>query len=188
MILGVATALGVFFTYFGWFRPVKAGFACLFLLQVTRNAVEMTIFLVVRTCLVEMEGDLCLQALLAQGYYPVVVADPGSRAGFTTGHDHMDMGIQIGCEIDGSQERFTDYAASPDRHLSEKRQPVIGLFLIFAGGADRDIAKPRSPRRRETSCCPVNALGNDDKMQILALAHYFPDGFSPCICVFHKKI
>lgn len=148
----------------------------------------MTIFLVLRTCLVEMEGNSRLQALSAQGYYPVVVTDPGSRAGFTTGHDCMDMGIQIGCEIDGTQKRFTDYAASPDRHLSEKRQPVIRLFLIFAGGADRDIAKPRSPRRRETSGCPVNAFGNDNKMQILALAHYFPDLFSPGICVFHKKI
>jgi len=102
---------------------VYRSFTRLLHLVVTRDIVKTAILAKVRTCLLEVEGNIGCDALLTDAENPVIITATA----------------EISLEVNALQQRFANDCFVENRQLTEDWQTFICSPLVFHRAADSNV-------------------------------------------------
>ena len=118
---------------------VYRSFTRLLHLVVTRDIVKTTILAKVRTCLLEVEGNIGCDALLTDAENPVIITDAGIVSRFASDCYLFTPTAEISLEVNVLQQRFANDCFVENRQLTEDWQTFICSPLVLHRTADGDV-------------------------------------------------
>lgn len=93
------------------------------MLQLPWYIVDFPVFDQLRTGLMIIEGYPALRALFMDGFYPGIIADPGTGSGFSADGHVSDDGTSIGCMVSlyiGPQVHGAEHGLNHHRVLRKR--------------------------------------------------------------------
>ena len=180
---------------------VDGGFAGLLHLLVSRNAEGSPILAEQGTCLLEMEGDIGINALLTNVKYPIVITDASIAARFSTNcHLFTPLSIPVhrgsgvsqrgkhSMKIYRAKQRLTYNFFVTNGQLTEYWQSLICASLILHRAADGDILIAIAPIFGQALPNPLGAFRYDVEIQVAPSLYHQPCLSTPFIGILDKEI
>ncbi len=114
--------------------------------------------------LLEMKGDSCVHALIAEPANPVRMRWPCSTAAFSSGNNPLQC-TDVPRQVDWSQERLAAEKSVPARNIQQRTDSPVSEVLVFYGRSQPDVGRPDiSPRRQSPG--QVRPFGQQQPIEI----------------------
>ena len=138
--------------------------------------------------LVEMKGNIRLDALVPNGENPRIVAWACMLPRFASYTHFLDASVKIGREINGSNQWCNDNTLVFDGQRFEDRQSVIGHLLVLYRAAYQHIVITVSPIIGHALHETVDTLGEEIEPEVAPPLNHQPALLTPLVSISEQEV
>ena len=158
-------------------------------MRFARDKVASAVLDEVRARLVKVERRAGSAALLPYVEDPIITAGSCGVSRFAAAGDFLDQPVfQIPLNVDALQHRLVSDFPVLNWQAEQQRDPLVRSPLIFTGRANSHVLIAFAPVVGQTHLKAMDALGDDDKVKVAALADEAPRVLAPFVRFLNKEV